>query len=554
MTQYCPRCQRFIVAVDGECPLCGVRIGASAETGYFVSQSCRKHSGVDLATGTTLINGRFTVQARIGRGGFSTVYLADDTVRGEQVALKIVALGPDYPEDAARQLQQESVLHKHISDYRHVLRLYDIHLESRKGIGLLILSMEYADGGSFRKWLLDHRNDWETRQRDGLAYFKQLCVGVAAFHEAGIAHGDLKPENALFCKTVLKVADLGAARAVHMLQTSGDTQIESPDWYAATPLYGSPEQIIAAHPDDVDHRSDIYSLGVILFEILHPKGRPPFGGPPKRLRELHLQVPAPPLPDANPVEAQVVERCLAKNPADRYSSVWDLLDELEGKADVLVHADSEASTDEPDPADRAEQNWSEAYRCFSERDFNEAMRLCETVLSAVPGHPDAQRMLGDLRNRYREAEQFCTTIDRELDRRPLSELAALIQEVVEIYPSHPSGRLVQIRVHARAQEYREKIEEALAALRHGEWEAAQVCLRRAQQLNGSVPRLARAIDFIQQIQQQISSVRGYIDEAVHEGKRQRAMALARDLDNYLDEIRSRIVADEDVTHVPASNP
>ena len=537
MTHYCPRCQRFIVAVEDKCPQCGNEIRGSSGSEFFISQACPRQPGIDLEPDTKLVDDRFTISARIGSGGFSTVYLAQDTVRSEQVALKIVALGPESPDDAALQLRQETVLHTRITDYRHVVRVHDIHFQPWSGVGLLILSMEYADGGTFRAWLLNHRIDWEARSSQGIEYFTQMCMGVAAFHEAGIVHGDLKPENALFCGPVLKVADFGIARLAQMLQSTRAALPFPTDRDMGTLTYSSPEQILAAHPDDIDSRSDIYTLGVILHEIIHPKGRPPFGGSPKRLRELHVEVSAPPVPDAPPIEARVVERCLAKNPTDRYATVWDLLDDLEGKTSAIGCLHSDAIAIEQDPGeDNAEEMWQQACRWYSRGDLNEAARQCEAVLRSHPDHAEAQRLAKELRDRSRQAEQFYETIVQELGHRPISELAALIAEAVQIYPDHPVGRLVQTRVASRAREYRERIQEGLQALRAGMWDAAIICFQRAQQLNAGAPGLARAVGTVSEIQEHVRSIRAHIDEAIGQRNRERAMSLARCLDQYREEL------------------
>jgi len=224
--------------------------------------------------------GRFRIHRHIGSGSIGEVYAAHDTTRAHDVAIKVVDVGPSSAGHTEEQLQQEQHLYDRVQDHRHVLKVHDLHVVPWDGTMLMVLSMEHADGGSFRQWLLSRRSDIEVRRTRGIEMFKEICRGVAAIHGAGVVHLDLKPENFLLVRGVVKVADFSLSRYLESLAPSSPSgQFGAEDHPCpGTPAYMSPEHFNAPHPDDLDARSDIYSLGVVLYEILNPKARPPFGG------------------------------------------------------------------------------------------------------------------------------------------------------------------------------------------------------------------------------------------------------------------------------------
>jgi serine/threonine protein kinase len=288
-------------------------------------------------------------------------------LRSNKVAIKLTNVGAQYREEAVSQLQQEMTIYSKISNFQHIIKVYDLHFVQWEGRGLLVLSMEYDNGGTFRQWLLDHKNDLKTRQTTGLDYFKQACHGARDAHQVGVVHFDLKPENFLFSDGVIKVSDFGAAIYGKCLLNSGDWHIDTClSGVLGTPPYMSPEIYDGAEVD-INERADIYSLGIILYELLSLKGRPPFEGPFRLVEKLHLNARVPQLPEAGEKLAVVISRCLEKNPAQRYQSVEELLDDMEGRTDSIS---LEASTEKPES--KAEETWEKASVYFSEGDFNEA--------------------------------------------------------------------------------------------------------------------------------------------------------------------------------------
>jgi len=406
--------------------------------------------------------------------------------------------------------------------------------------------MEHADGGTFRTWLQEHRDDQQARQTQGLDYFKQICRGVMACHAVDITHLDLKPENSLFVGGNPKVADFNVYALVQNLtctRTSARAG-NNEDWCLGTPAYMSPEHYTAPHRDDLDPRADVYSLGVMLFEILHPKARPPFGGNPQRLCRMHLEVQSPPLTEANETEARVVERCLKKNPAQRYQSVKDLLDDLDG----LLVSDSEDPENGNSQAEQLNAMWQQALRAFSEDRLTDAQGLCRQLLQEYPNHADAQDCLEEIQQRYDRATGFYSEIERGFETLGLTELSAFLVEAVNLYPDHPNGHTIQVRLQAKARKYRKWMEESMIAIRHCDWEEAKSCLEKARQLNPGATEAERPVHFAEKVLQHVQEVRGWIDNAIAARNKERAMALARSIDEYLDSMAQKIGLPEQGTH------
>jgi serine/threonine-protein kinase len=485
-----------------------------------------------LPPGTKL--DRFVIKQHLGSGSLGDVYLARDLVReeDEDVAIKVVDIGPCSPRAAARQLQRERAVYDKIQDHRNVLKIHDIHLVLSGGTSLLILSMEYAEGGTFREWLEAHRNDWETRKTEGLAWFKQICLGVAACHDAGVTLLDLKPENCLFVRGVLKVSDFNVSGLVQNLTVGRSSALEDTVEEPAfgTPVYMSPEHFSAAHPDDLDARADIYSLGVILHEILHPKARPPFGGSFARLRELHTQMQPPPLPGADPAEARVVARCLEKDPAKRYQSVDALLDDLEGRTPSPVDDLGDAD----DAAGDVDTLWEEICCSVEKGELNAARQLCRRLLQRVPDHVEAKELLEELQERHQRAARLYAAIEQGLGSRSLDELDALLTEAMEAYPDHPSGHAAQVSLGVRVQQYLQATRDALAAVRRRDWAAAQSWIEMARGVNPGARETEGPARVLGKVLQQIEETRRRIDEVAAAGNWRRAEDLAQGLDEYLD--------------------
>jgi eukaryotic-like serine/threonine-protein kinase len=265
----------------------------------------------------TALPERYEILGELGRGGMGIVYKASDRETGEVIALKI--LKPEIAADLQiiERFKNELRLAHRIT-HHNVARLYEFH---RTG-DTVYLSMEYVEGESLR--VLLHRTG-KLDVAHGLDIARQLAAGVAEAHRQSIAHRDLKPENIMLTAAgEVKVLDFGISRfyAANVTATTG---------FIGTPAYMAPEQ---AEGTLTDHRTDIYALGLILYEMFTGTkafiGDTPVSLALKQVRES----PPPPrtLAPLLPIHIEhAILKCLEKDPADRFQSVEDLLHALAGE-------------------------------------------------------------------------------------------------------------------------------------------------------------------------------------------------------------------------------
>jgi len=335
----CPNCQSPIKSNWKVCPECDTPLSGidtpPAHKHSSISRSSSKkqiyHSieqkkpgegiGFDLeipiAPGD-MLGGRYRIVKKLGKGGFGSVYHVDDTNLNRQVALKIVVTGEGKASRATEQLIHEFGLREKINNTSHIIKAQDPRTCEYKGLSLVLLPMELADGESMRKWLQQNQ-DTDKRLKTGLAFFKQACLGIKAIHDAGLVHLDIKPENIMLVGGQAKIADFGIGRYGASQFTNNPDQLLRQG--IGTPQYMSPEQFHVARQIDIGPASDIYSLGIVLFELLD--GNLPFDGTPVELREKHLKT----KPNRTPKLERwwpIVNKCLAKQPEDRYPNI-DLL-------------------------------------------------------------------------------------------------------------------------------------------------------------------------------------------------------------------------------------
>ena len=273
-----------------------------------------------MTIGSTL--GHYTIVRKLGSGGMGEVYLADDTRLGRQVALK--TLLPDLAADIERRTRFEREARAvAVINHPNIVTLYSI--ESQDDVHFL--TMELVKGQTLSKAI----PGGGLPLKEFFAIALPLTDAVGAAHEHGITHRDLKPENVMVADNGrVKVLDFGLAKLKPPLMDQDDLTKEISDvrtlrgQVLGTMAYMSPEQ---AEGRELDHRSDIFSLGVLLHQML--TGQRPFGGTSTAsILSSLLRDPAPPVtdsrPDVPPRLARMIQRCLEKDPARRYQSVADL--------------------------------------------------------------------------------------------------------------------------------------------------------------------------------------------------------------------------------------
>ncbi|MDG2051260.1 MAG: protein kinase [Myxococcota bacterium] len=257
--------------------------------------------------------GRYQIMGELGRGGMGIVYKAQDTALDRMVAFKVlpdtVKENPQAVTNFMREARAAAKL-----NHPSIVTVYDTGEQD----GHYYIAMEYVDGTTIKEIL---RRRGQISAAGILHVTVQICEALAYAHEKKLAHRDIKPANTMWTRDKkAKIMDFGLAKVVE--EVRNHTTV-----VAGTPYYMSPEQTLGKN---VDLRTDIYSLGVTMFEMA--TGTVPFkeGNIPYH----HVHTPAPDVrarrPDLPLVIGQIIQRCLAKDPADRYQSAREILNEIRG--------------------------------------------------------------------------------------------------------------------------------------------------------------------------------------------------------------------------------
>jgi eukaryotic-like serine/threonine-protein kinase len=270
-----------------------------------------------------VISGKYRVDKLLGQGGMGVVVLAHHLQLDERVALKLLL-----PE----ALGSAETIERFVREARAAVRIKNEHVGRVTDVGTLdngapYMVMEYLEGEDLARWL---KNKGALPIEQAVEFVLHACVAVADAHALGIVHRDLKPAN-LFCvrrsdgQLCIKVLDFGISKLIDVAGGTPSLELTKTNTLVGSPLYMSPEQMQLSR--SVDARTDIWALGVVLFELI--AGRPPFQS--DALPDLVIKIanePPPPLralrPDVPAELEKIIGQCLEKDAARRYANVADL--------------------------------------------------------------------------------------------------------------------------------------------------------------------------------------------------------------------------------------
>jgi eukaryotic-like serine/threonine-protein kinase len=262
---------------------------------------------------------RYRVERELGEGGAATVYLARDLRHDRPIAIKVFR--PELAETLGVDRFTREIRTAANLQHPHILSVHD----SGAADGLLYYVMPFVEGESVRARL---QREGALPIADAVRILREVADALAFAHSQGVVHRDIKPDNVLMSGKHALVADFGVAKALS--EASGRNEVTTLGVALGTPAYMAPEQ--AAADPHLDHRVDIYALGVLGYELL--VGEPPFvRRSPQQVIAAHLSEAAPAVSQRRqstpPALDALIARCLAKQPSDRYQSADDVVAELE---------------------------------------------------------------------------------------------------------------------------------------------------------------------------------------------------------------------------------
>lgn len=409
--------------------------------------------------GTKLLaDGRYEIIEPIGKGGFGVVYKAHDNHLDRLVAIKVLPNEVSEDRRAISSLKREAKLAAGLS-HPNIVTVYDAPEWGQK----YFIIMEYVEGKTLEDVVLD---GFPLPLSQVLDILIQACAGLHYIHSSEILHRDIKPKNIMIASGgLVKIADFGIAHIIKQTVTrlTGRT--------TGTMPYMSPEQITAR---PADHRSDIYSLGVTIYEIL--TNDLPFPGPDFAFQHLQVEVPSPSerMPELGIPEglSLIVMKCLRKKPEERFNSVAELSEDL-----VALKTGRRS----PSSAANIKDLEKQAHEESTAKNFQRVIEICEQILKIDPHNASAKSGIEvarkALENQKREIEAQIAQAKQAMKSENYADAIQLWRTILE---KEPANQIAQAQLKSaeklvgeqRQRELESYIQQAQAAHRNSDFQQA----------------------------------------------------------------------------------
>ena len=472
--------------------------------------------------------GKYDVVGVLGQGGMGVVYRARDSRIGRDVAIKTLTAGFSGESDMLKRFYQEA---GHTGNLRHpnIVTVYDFGDED----GLPYIVMEFLDGEPLDKLI---RQKAQLHLSAKLEIIEQVCAALAYAHLQGMIHRDVKPANVIVQREgLVKLLDFGIARADQQQVERGMTQTGT---LVGTPAYMAPERLKG---EPFDGRSDIFSTGVVLYELL--AGVPPFDAEYPAILHQILQQDPPPLGkylSSYPAQLdQVIGRALAKEPQDRYGNVGDMAADLNAIGAQLK-------------VQRIVDLVAEARTFVDGENYAEAKRLLSQALRMDSQNADAKKLMAgvdqffNLQKVRQRVQQLKKTAEESIKARNWDQAIASCAEALQLDPGNAEMSALMARATAgkQAQEQiKQLLREAESARHSGNFESAKELAEKASELD---PADSRIVTICKVLEQEA-------EEARKAAKIRRLLQTAQEslAENLLDEASHALAEVEDLSSADA---
>lgn len=463
--------------------------------------------------------GRYEIVRELGKGAMGIVYLAKDPLIGRLVALKTIRSSAHADDDETKEFQQRFVREAQaagILNHPSIVTVHDIGQDDSSGMSFI--AMEYVEGQNLKEVLSSGRALSFEQIADIIA---QVAEGLDFAHAKGITHRDVKPANIILLEGLrAKITDFGIAKIA-----SGGANLTTTGQFLGTPNYMAPEQIKGTA---VDGRTDIFSLGICLYECL--TRRKPFGG--DSLTSISYKIvhePFPPLQEVNPQIPDgfqdVVANCLQKDPARRYQRGRDMAAALRVvirgerpvREEVVLPDETVLTRDRervptveiPFPDSNSEDVFGLEAGAAAAPAASRASQKMPAAKAASPKRARgpaaaglAKQFRGTLTN-VRSSPAWKRSVPAAVFAGViLAAIAGLLLAVATIRRSQPAARVVDTRAEAKRMRERQLRIEANDLLRQGRVDDAYTRYQQLQQLEPSSPAVATMLQKLSAIRQQ----------------------------------------------------